>query len=76
MEKTWEQQGGSAFPVREPTLHTEMGMSLRDYFAGQAIAGALSENDDYDAADWKNCAAYAYRLADAMLTERNKANKP
>lgn len=48
------------------------GMTRRDWFAGQAIAGALANGDDYESADWDNCAAYAYKLADAMLVARNK----
>jgi hypothetical protein len=41
------------------------GMSLRDYFAGQAIAGALSMSPD-------NLARWAYQCADALLNERDK----
>lgn len=47
------------------------GMSLRDWFAGQALVGMcacseviLKTNDDY--------AAMAYKLADAMLKARRK----
>ena len=43
------------------------GLSLRDYFAGQAIAGAVA----LDLTDDK-IAAWAYHLADAMIAERSK----
>lgn len=76
MEKTWEEQGGSAFPIQDPNPHSEMGISLRDYFAGQAISSPLNEMYDYDSRYFQNCAAYAYRMADAMLAERNKAILP
>ena len=47
------------------------GMSLRDWFAGMAMSG------DYPASvgnprTANNFAKEAYRLADAMLVERNK----
>jgi hypothetical protein len=46
-------------------------MTLRDYFAGQAMVAytddnAMSEND---------VARFSYALADAMLKERAKAQK-
>ena len=45
------------------------GMSLRDYFAGQALAGFAA----HDAVSWKESAAQqAYRLADAMLKARQE----
>lgn len=43
------------------------GMSLRDYFAGQALAGLLANITG----DSRNVAVgLAYRLADEMLVER------
>lgn len=52
------------------------GMTLRDWFAGQALAGSLAVGDPA----WtvrtphspENFAAWAYRVADAMLAERAK----
>ena len=44
------------------------GMSLRDWFAGQALAG-LAHNQD----DWNSAAMLAYKWADAMLEERYRA---
>jgi hypothetical protein len=41
------------------------GMTLRDYFAGQALAMSMPDSPQH-LADW------AYRVADAMLAERAK----
>lgn len=60
--------GGPAFPCT--TMHDFKGMSLRDYFAGQALAGYLAnakaESRVAVVAEW------AYDYADAMLAERQK----
>ena len=50
-------------------------MSLRDWFAGQALAGDLAsqsiEVGYYTGENWqKEAARNAYRLADAMLAAR------
>ena len=51
-------------------------MTLRDWFAGQAIAGMSSiALDDGDMVmGWADMAKAAYRAADAMLTERKKVS--
>ena len=46
------------------------GMSLRDWFAGQAMHGIFA--DGVVTIDTKRFAAGCYRLADAMLAEREK----
>jgi len=61
--------GGPAFPMQIGSLQLR-GMTLRDYFAGQALAGmtacsVLTE----EAHEYAKC---AYILADAMLVARNK----
>ena len=43
------------------------GMTLRDYFAGQALVGLMA---DSPWADPVHKAAYAYNAADAMLAAR------
>lgn len=43
------------------------GMTLRDWFAGQALAN----NHTYDGADSTRVARYAYGVADAMLAARS-----
>lgn len=78
-----QKDGGPAFPqqpsqsgiVRPP--EDESGMSLRDYFAGQAIAGIAAGFhagiiDDLSALIHGG-AVLAYEMADAMLREREKA---
>ena len=52
--------------------HSEGGMSLRDWFAGQALAGGLIQHHGYPLHK-DHVAQSAYDLADAMLTERSKA---
>lgn len=56
------------------------GMTLRDYFAGQALAGDWAAQNEYTGAfkpdttieDLRVNAALYYRIADAMLAEREK----
>jgi hypothetical protein len=47
------------------------GMSLRDFFAGQALMGMLAAGD-IEAEVYEAAADYAYSYADAMLKERSK----
>lgn len=64
--------GGPAFPVEQPeTFAVGGGMSLRDWFAGQALQGMLA-NDDASGAVWSAFAKDAYACADAMLAARSK----
>ena len=68
--------GGPAYPTAQNatlvdgkmTFDTVPGMTLRDYFAGQAITGRVVETQySVDVlAEW------AYQLADALIKERNK----
>ena len=44
------------------------GMSLRDWFAGQALSGMLADNDGYSSIS--KMSATAYTIADAMLEAR------
>lgn len=58
--------GGPAFPNE----HRANGMTLRDWFAGQALAGLLANPDgrrSWGNADW---ADEAFDQADAMLKAR------
>ena len=60
-----------AFPNDVKTISERAGMTLRDYFAAQALQGMLAmpngdgEKDDY--------ARWAYQYADAMLERRGDA---
>ncbi len=70
--------GGPAFPVVEPNHPTPIvlrGMTLRDYFAGQAMAG-LCESAVGPGYNEAHIAAACWRLADAMLDERSQATNP
>lgn len=72
--------GGPAFPTKGPprkirTATSEYyedenhGMSLRDWFAGQALAGICAHNDTWGLTD-APLAKAAYQIADAMLSAR------
>ena len=58
-------RGNSVFPAQE-------GMTLRDYFAGQAMIALvkLSANQDVDDFTPNEVAKESYRYSDAMLKER------
>jgi len=66
--------GGPAFPMTGEECHnlrySQPGMTLRDYFAGQALAGALAD-PTCDLAPIE-LAKIAYREADAMLAARKE----
>lgn len=76
-----KEDGGPAFP-RSPyqedgaVFRGKSGMSLRDWFAGQALIGivALAENLNKRSDETLGDAMVrqAYALADAMLAERGK----
>jgi len=71
--------GGNAFPRVESTdylvnscsrIVTVGGMSLRDYFAAQALAGIMARGTGTsNAVEWAPEEAYA--VADAMLSARD-----
>ncbi|WP_176331582.1 hypothetical protein [Burkholderia vietnamiensis] len=73
--------GGPAFPV--PLAEGQGyqghapcdGMTLRDYFAGQALNGALSDPavTIFGDKDADILASAVYRIADAMLRARGEA---
>lgn len=70
--------GGPAFPkIVEGiggTVQSIGGMSLRDYFASQALAGTMASGSE--AVQSKEQAAFiateSYLMADAMLAARDK----
>ena len=70
----------NAFPAcNEANVNDTIGMTLRDWFAGQAVAGllgwAVEGRLDMDGKDTvgESLAFQAYGLADAMLAERSKS---
>lgn len=58
-----------AFPVTN--LDYQNGMDLRDYFAAKAMQGIVDSSIDAGL-ETTQIAESAYRIADAMLAERNK----
>lgn len=58
-----------AFPCGDRVHGGHPGMDLRDYFAGQALAG-IAMDGEMPSAEW--AASWSYALADAMLKERSK----
>jgi len=50
----------------------DSGMTLKDYFAGQALMGLLAHPDSSSIASPKDFARDAYKFANAMLVERQK----
>jgi hypothetical protein len=67
--------GGSAFPTRNPEAYSEQGMTLRDYFAAQVAVGAMSaywNGDRVNDPSFNDVAKQAYGIADAMLKARTK----
>jgi hypothetical protein len=70
--------GGPAFPrsgVKDgygKVVGDESGMTLRDWFAGQALAGFCSGHDANGSWTWdaKEAAISAYAMADAMMESR------
>jgi hypothetical protein len=64
--------GGSAFPCEggsDSNLYPDPGMSLRDYFAGQALSGQLA-NRYQDQWSYQEHAKRAFDQADAMIAAR------
>jgi hypothetical protein len=93
LDRPKRDDSGPAFPVPVAEIHgiathsgefgSEMlGMSLRDYFAGQALAGLLANvtYNQFSGTGGNLCggiansdaAWQAYQLADAMIAERAK----
>ena len=67
--------GGPAFPTTKEShlMICSEGMTLRDYFAAKAMQGML-EMAEYRDLTSEEYARGAYRVADAMLAEREKDN--
>lgn len=70
--------GGPAFPYPHYE-HQDPGMSLRDWFAGMALIGLMARlaqpSHKVISEGWREAgseADLAYKIADAMLKEREK----
>jgi photosystem II stability/assembly factor-like uncharacterized protein len=66
--------GGHAFPIADAydadgrlIAYGNAGMTLRDWFAGQALAGLVRDH-----AYLKNLEQMAYAIADNMLAEQER----
>ena len=88
MSATYGDDGGPAFPCEdfehgfhEDTVTKHHGMTLRDWFAGQALEGmnaspalleAVTAKVAGEGSHYERLARHAYLQADAMLEERSK----
>lgn len=62
---------GAWAPKSHYGMEGERGMSLRDWFAGQALCGIIAAPGmQPDDSNRGGCATLAYEFADAMLTAR------
>ena len=71
--------GGEAFPFVVPIQFDNVyeGMTLRDWFAGQAVAAVYHDWNDWGTQGLPrnagtDIAFYAYKIADAMIMERTR----
>jgi hypothetical protein len=85
----WRESGGRAFPTKDGGGHYHGGMSLRDWFAGQALAAIVgSTSFDPEAAtsiktmannkglgNAETIALLCYGFAEAMVRHREKLEK-
>ena len=77
--------GGAAFPVPSDCPYTrfagDYGMTLRDWFAGQALTGVLGNPATMEFMATKGddlcttASRLSYEMADAMIAERDKGKK-
>lgn len=70
-----EPENPSAFPIPatpEASYYPDFGMSLRDYFAGQALVGFIA-GSQIELHDPENIPSACYAVADVMLKERGEA---
>jgi hypothetical protein len=64
----------SAFPfvAKDKTgMIIQAGMSLRDYFAAQALPAAIKEMNDAESFEIDDAATVAYQYADSMMRVRD-----
>ena len=78
------EDGGPAFGYGNHEQGGHSGVSLRDYFAGQALAGITAGlcsdtsvgDRAYDRVRFSHAAEDAYAMADAMLAARSPSTQP
>ena len=69
--------GGQAYPRAGAQANAGWsrptnGMTLLDYFAGQALAGLAGNSGLHDRLDYRQLASLSYDMADAMLEVRGE----
>lgn len=77
-----QDDGGPAFPQTDMLMNLGFpdikvrevtgGLSIRDWFAGMALQGVLSNSDAFVRMNDQQVAACAYSAADAMLAARKE----
>ena len=66
-----KRDGGPAFPLQDANTFTlNTGMSLRDWFAGMALQGALAGRRTWPTDAEDVLAEKCYKIADAMLIHK------
>ncbi len=77
--KQCDDDGGAAYPAELSSSGPQSGMSLRDYFAAQAVAGLCANSTNSEVRGLGHfptfAAEWAYRMADAMLDARVAGRK-
>lgn len=63
----YHESGGGAFPSDR-----SFGMTLRDYFAAQAMQGMLAACTGWSEAEQERLAKCSYKMADEMLKRREE----
>jgi hypothetical protein len=66
----YDNTGGPAYPPHHDPKHHPSGMTLRDYFAGQALAIDMARSDNAYRPTLNEIATIAYLVADAMIAAR------
>ena len=72
---TPQNDGGQAFPMYEKR-DALRGMTLRDWFAGQALTSSQRAPFGLTKLEAMIIAKHAYAIADAMIARRNKKQNP
>lgn len=78
-QKVETKDGGPAFPNHgdnTPDYPIFDGMSLRDWFAGQALSGICANSEAWQGLSHDSMISLAWLHADAMLKAREEQNEP
>ena len=61
--------GSNGYPANSPYGIAGGGMSLREYYAGQALSGLMANENNRAAYDPESCASECIKYADALIKE-------